>query len=81
MFTAWYAFDIEADASFVAVQVRMALKDMIIQDNSYATRRRLDCLRVIIWQVLYKQFGRIINDRYFRNVLPDITAKRCKLVL
>lgn len=77
MFTAWSTFDIVADANLATVQVCMVLKNVIIQDNSYATRRRLNCLR----QVLYKQLGHIINDRYFRNALSDITTKRRKLVL
>lgn len=81
MFTAWPTFDIEADANLATVQVCMALEDVIIQDNSYATRRTLNCLQIIIWKVLYKQFDRTINDRHFRNVLPAITTKRRKLVL
>jgi hypothetical protein len=64
--------EIAADIHPIAAQEATALEDEAIEISKDATRRRMNRLRTIIRQVIFKQFGHKVNERHMKNALSDI---------
>ncbi|ORE06894.1 hypothetical protein BCV72DRAFT_327777, partial [Rhizopus microsporus var. microsporus] len=64
--------DIAADTNPAAAQIVLTLDDDDVQESTDITRRRMNKLRTITRQIIFKQFGHIITERHLKNVLPDI---------
>ncbi|KAG1178872.1 hypothetical protein G6F70_000183 [Rhizopus microsporus] len=64
--------EIAADIHPIAAQEVTALEDQTIEISKGATRRRMNCLRAIIRQVIFKQFGHKVNERHMNNTLSAI---------
>ncbi|CEG69214.1 hypothetical protein RMATCC62417_05327 [Rhizopus microsporus] len=66
--------DIAADTNPVAAQIVLTLDDHDVQESIDITRRRMNKLRTITRQVIFKQFGHTITERHLKNALPDIQS-------
>ena len=66
--------DIATDTNLAATQIVLTLDDDDVQESTDITRRRMNKLRTITQQVIFKQFGHIITERHLKNVLPDIQS-------
>ncbi|CEI88592.1 hypothetical protein RMCBS344292_02975 [Rhizopus microsporus] len=57
-----------------ATQIVLTLDDDDVQESTDITRRKMNKLRTITRQIIFKQFGHIITERHLKNALPDIQS-------
>jgi hypothetical protein len=71
--------EIAADIHPIAAQEVTALEGEAIEVSKGATRRRMNSLRTIIRQVIFKQFGHKVNERHRRMPYQTLNQTNCML--